>query len=315
MPTLPLQPAATPALPPVLRSFLFAPGNHPRRVEKALALAPDAVILDLEDAVAVAEKAGTRKAVLEALARPRRCKGYVRINALSTPWCLRDLMEIVQPGVDGIVLPKVESASDLRIADWLIGNLERERGLPLGAIDLMPIIETAVGFSRLDQILDVRAWAAEPGACRVKRVSFGAGDFTNDVGMTWTLEEEELAELRVRLIVASRAAGLEPPIDTVWIHLHDADALRRSVERSLRMGFQGRLCIHPDQVRVTNEIFTPTDAEIARAERVVHAFGEAEATGLAAIQVDGVFVDYPIVYRAQRILATRAAIRARDAAA
>lgn len=305
----------TAAVPSVLRTFLFAPGNHARRVEKALALGADAVILDLEDAVAIAEKEATRQTVLDALAGPRRCKGYVRVNALSTPWCMRDLMEMVQPGVDGIVLPKVEAAADLRMADWLIGNLERERGLPVGAIDLMPIIETAAGFAHLDRILDSREWAPSSGARRVKRVSFGAGDFTNDVGMTWSPGEEELAELRVRMIVASRAAGLEPPIDTVWIHLHDAEAMRRSVERSLRMGFQGRLCIHPDQVRVTHEVFTPTDAEIARAERIVEAFGAAEKTGLAAIQVDGVFVDYPIVYRAQRTLAVRAAIRARDAQA
>jgi len=304
----------TAAVPSVLRTFLFAPGNHPRRVEKALALGADAVILDLEDAVAISEKAGTRAIVLEALGRARRCKGYVRVNALSTPWCLGDLMEMVHPDVDGIVLPKVESASDLRIADWLIGSLERERGLAPGSIDLMPIVETALGFARLDEIVDVRAWTVGGGVNRVKRISFGAGDFTNDVGMTWTTGEEELGELRVRLIVASRAAGLEPPIDTVWIHLHDGAAMKRSVERSLRMGFQGRLCIHPDQVAVTNEVFTPTDAEVVRAERVVQAFREAEATGLAAIQVDGVFVDYPIVYRAQRILATREAIRARDAA-
>lgn len=105
-------------------------------------------------------------------------------------------------------------------------------------------------------------------------------------------------------------SGQLGPIDTVWIHLHDAAAMKRSVERSLRLGFQGRLCIHPDQVAVTNEIFTPTDAEAERAERIVQAFRDAEAAGLAAIQVDGVFVDYPIVYRAQRVLATREAIRA-----
>ncbi len=155
------------AAPSVLRTFLFAPGNHARRVEKALALGADAVILDLEDAVAIAEKEATRQTVLEALAQPRRCKGYVRVNALSTPWCLRDLMEMVQPGVDGIVLPKVESAADLRIADWLMGNLERDRGLPVGSIDLMPIIETAAGFAHLDRILDLREWAPSPGACRV----------------------------------------------------------------------------------------------------------------------------------------------------
>ena len=298
--------------PSVLRTFLFAPGNHGRRVEKALTLGADAVILDLEDAVAIAEKVATRKTVVDVLSAPRRCKGYIRVNAIGTRWCMGDLMAVVRPGVDGIVLPKVESAADLRTIDWMITNLERERGLPMGGIDLMPIIETAAGFSRLDRILAARSLKDYPGPWRVKRISFGAGDFTNDVGMTWTPGEQELGDLRIRMIVASRAAGLEPPIDTVWIHLQEADALRESVLRSLRMGFQGRLCIHPDQVRVVNAIFTPSAEDAARAQRVVDAFKQAEADGLAAIQVDGVFVDYPIVYRAQRVLATLAAIRDQD---
>lgn len=298
--------------PSVLRTFLFAPGNHGRRVEKALTLGADAVILDLEDAVAIAEKVATRKTVVDVLSAPRRCKGYIRVNAIGTRWCMGDLMAVVRPGVDGIVLPKVESAADLRTIDWMITNLERERGLPMGGIDLMPIIETAAGFSRLDRILAARSLKDYPGPWRVKRISFGAGDFTNDVGMTWTPGEQELGDLRIRMIVASRAAGLEPPIDTVWIHLQEADALRESVLRSLRMGFQGRLCIHPDQVRVVNAIFTPSAEDAARAQKVVDAFKQAEANGLAAIQVDGVFVDYPIVYRAQRLLATLAAIRDQD---
>ncbi len=296
--------------PSVLRTFLFAPGNHPRRVEKALTLGADAIILDLEDAVAIAEKIATRKTVVDVLSAPRRCKGYIRVNAIGTQWCMGDLMAVIRPGVDGIVLPKVESAADLRTIDWLITNLEREHGLPVGGIDLMPIIETAAGFSRLDKILAARSLKDYPGPWRVKRISFGAGDFTNDVGMTWTPGEQELGELRIRMIVASRAAGLEPPIDTVWIHLKEADALRESVLRSLRMGFQGRLCIHPDQVSVVNAIFTPTPEDAARAQRIVDAFKQAEAAGIAAIQVDGVFVDYPIVYRAQRVLATLAAIGA-----
>ena len=295
--------------PSVLRTFLFAPGNHARRVEKALTLGADAVILDLEDAVAIAEKVATRKTVVDVLSAPRRCKGYIRVNAIGTQWCMGDLMAVVQPGVDGIVIPKVESAADLRTIDWMITNLERERGLPVGGIDLMPIIETAAGFSRLDRILAARSLKDTPGPWRVKRISFGAGDFTSDVGMTWTPGEQELGELRIRMIVASRAAGLEPPIDTVWIHLQEADALRESVLRSLRMGFQGRLCIHPDQVSVVNAIFTPSPEDAARAQKIVDAFKQAEANGLAAIQVDGVFVDYPIVYRAQRVLATLAAIR------
>ena len=296
----------------MLRTFLFAPGNHPRRVEKALSLGADAVILDLEDAVAVAEKVATRKTIVEALAKPRTCKGYVRVNAIGTQWCLGDVTEVVRPGVDGIVLPKVESAADLRTIDWLITNLERERGLPAGGIDLMPIIETAAGFSRLDRIFGARSLKDYGGPWRVKRMTFGAADFTNDVGMTWTAGEEELATLRVNLVVASRAAGIEQPIDTVWVNLKDAAGLRASVERSLRLGFQGRMCIHPDQVKVVNEVFTPSAEEGARAQKIVDAFRAAESSGVASIQVDGAFVDYPVFHRAERILATLAAIRAME---
>jgi citrate lyase subunit beta/citryl-CoA lyase len=296
----------------VLRSFLFTPGNHARRVEKALTLGADAVILDLEDAVAVGEKAAARKSVVEALARPRKCKAYIRVNAIGTQWCLGDLMEVVRPGLDGIVLPKVESAADLRTIDWLIANLERERGLPPGGIDLLPIIETAAGFSRLDRIFGARSLKDYGGPWRVKRMTFGAADFTNDVGMTWTAAEDELTSLRVKLIVASRAAGIEPPIDTVWVRLDDTAGLRASVERSLKLGFQGRMCIHPDQVAVTNEIFTPTAEQAERAQKIVDAFKKAEASGLAAIQVDGAFVDYPVFHRAERVLATLAAIRSKD---
>ena len=298
----------------VLRTFLFAPGNHARRVEKAFTLGADAVILDLEDAVAVGEKVTTRKVVVEALSKPRAAnssKGYIRVNAIGTQWCLGDLLEVIRPGVDGIVLPKVESAADLRTVDWLIANLEREHGLPPGGIDLMPIIETAAGFSRLDRIFGARSLKDYGGPWRVKRMAFGAADFTHDVGMTWTPAEDELSSLRVDLVVASRAAGIEPPIDTVWVHLKDAEGLRASAERSKRLGFQGRLCIHPDQVSVVNEIFTPSQAEAERAQRVVDAFKAAEASGLAAIQVDGAFVDYPVYHRAERVLATLAAIRSK----
>lgn len=297
------------ATPPVLRSFLFTPANHARRVEKALTLGADAVILDLEDAVAVSEKVAARAAAIEALARPRSCRAYVRVNGLGTQWCLGDLLAVVVSGLDGIVLPKVESAADLRAIDWLLTSLERDRGLAPGAIDLMPIIETAAAFSRLDRIPGARSLKDYPGAWRVKRMCFGAADFTGDAGMTWTAGEEELNEVRSRMIVTSRASGLDAPIDTVWVHLKDAAGLRASVERSRRLGFQGRLCIHPDQVAVANEVFTPTSAEAERAQKIVDAFAAAEATGSASIQVDGQFVDYPVVSRARRVLATLEAIR------
>jgi citrate lyase subunit beta/citryl-CoA lyase len=166
----------TKALP--LRSFLFAPGNHARRVEKALTLNADAVILDLEDAVAIAEKVATRELVAATFAKPRSGQLYVRINASDTEFCYGDLVAIVRPGLDGIILPKVESATGLATIDWLLAQLERERGLPAGGIDLIPIIETARGIDRLGAIL--------ASGTRVRRVAFGAGDFTLDVNMIWS---------------------------------------------------------------------------------------------------------------------------------
>ena len=288
-----------------LRSFLFAPGNHARRVEKALSLDADAVILDLEDAVATAEKPATRQAIAAALGRPRRGWLYVRVNAVDTEFCYGDLVAIVRPGLDGIILPKVESAAGLATVDWLLAQLERERGLPHGAIDLIPIIETAKGLANLDAVLGART--------RVRRVAFGAGDFTLDVNMSWSRGETELAPARAAIVTASRAAGLEAPLDTVWVDLADREGLEASAQTALGLGFQGKMCIHPDQIPPVNRIFSPSEAEIAFAERVAAAFAKAEAEGSAAIQLDGKFIDYPIVYRAQRTLQRMAAIRAREA--
>ena len=284
------------------RSFLFAPGNVPRRVDKALGLDADAVILDLEDSVAISDKPATRKPVAEALARPRRCRAYVRVNALSSVYCYADLVETVRKGLDGVVVPKIESAADLHALDWLLVNLERERGLPEASLDLMPIIETAAGVQRVDRILQARSLRPYPGAWRVKRVAFGAGDYANDVGLSPTLDEAELADARARLVLASRAAGMENPIDSPWFHFKESEAFRRALERSRRGGFQGRLCVHPDQLAAVNAAYLPTDEEIASAERIVTAFKEAELRGSAAIQVDGQMIDYPIVYRAQALL-------------
>ena len=289
---------------PALRSFLFAPGNHARRVEKALSLDADAVILDLEDAVAIAEKPATRGPIVEALTRQRTGLLYVRLNAVDTEFCYGDLVAVVQQGLDGLILPKVETAAGLLTVDWLLTQLERERGLSAGNIDLIPIIETAKGLGDIDAIL--RAGS------RIKRIAFGAGDFTLDVNMLWTATEAELAYARAKIVTASRAAGIEAPLDTVWVDLADNEGLDQSARTALGLGFQGKMCIHPAQVPIVNRVFTPSAAEIEFAEKVVAAFARAEAEGVAPIQLDGKFIDYPIVYRARRVLQTVAEIRARD---
>ncbi len=287
---------------PLNRSFLFAPGNVARRVEKALTLDADAVIVDLEDSVAVHEKARARPAVAEALARPRKPRGYVRVNAPSSPFCYGDLVATIHKGVDGVVLPKVESAADLHAIDWLIAALERERAIAEGSIDLMPQVETAAGVQRIERIVQARNLRPYAGPWRVKRVAFGAADSGHELGRSPTLDEPELAHARARIVLASRAAGLENPIDSPWFHFKEAEAFQRALERSRRGGFQGRLCVHPDQLGPVNRAYLPSEDELARAERIVAAFREAEARGAAAIQVDGQMIDYPVVHRAQALI-------------
>jgi citrate lyase subunit beta/citryl-CoA lyase len=287
---------------PLNRSFLFAPGNVARRVEKALTLAADAVILDLEDSVAISDKPATRKPVAEALARPRRGRVYVRVNAPSSDFCYGDLVETLRPGIDGIVLPKVESAADLHAIDWLMANLERERGIAVGSIDLMPQIETAAGVQRVDRVLQARSLRPYKSAWRVKRVVFGAADYGHELGLTPSLDEPELADARARIVLSSRAAGMENPIDSPWFHFKETEAFHRALERSRRGGFQGRCCVHPDQIGPVNAAYTPSADELGRARRIVAAFKEAEARGEAAVQVDGQMVDYPVAFRAQTLI-------------
>jgi citrate lyase subunit beta/citryl-CoA lyase len=278
----------------MMRSWLFAPANHPRRVENALTLGADVVVLDLEDACPEAEKDAARTAVRTALGAPRRGLGYARINAWRSGRAEADLQAIVGEALDGILLPKAETAVELQAADHLIGLLERRRGLRVGRIDLVPLIETAVA------VADVRSIArASP---RVRRFAFGSADFAIDLGLTPGPDELELLSYRAALVLAAKTGGLEAPIDSAWLSLGDDDVMTRA------MGFQGKLCIHPSQVRIANAAFAPTPAEAVRAARIVEAFEAAEARGSAAISVDGQLVDYPIFRRAKQVLAAAAAV-------
>lgn len=288
----------------VFRSFLFAPGNHARRVEKAVTLDADAVILDLEDACPLNEKVATRALVVESLQRPRACQGYIRVNPITTEFGYGDICAVVRANVDGIVVPKIETPDQLRTVDWLVAQIEREHGLPIGGLDIMPIVETGLALANIDAI-------ARSGT-RVRRLAFGAGDYTFDTDIAWSRDELEFLPARSAIVLASRGAGLEPPIDTVWVDLQDKEGFAQSAARVRRLGFQGKLCIYPDQVPVVNAAFTPSDEQVARARAVVDAFEKAEAEGSASIQLDGQFIDYPIVYQAQRVLRTMERIARRS---
>jgi citrate lyase subunit beta/citryl-CoA lyase len=261
----------------IRRTYLFVPGNRPDRFEKAGQSGTHAVILDLEDAVQGTQKDLARETVASWLSPER--PAYVRINGTGTPWFERDLEVVGLPGVLGVVLPKAEHPEQVvQVAACLTG----------GAL-VLPLLETALG------VWNVRALAQAPG---VERLAFGTIDFQLDTGISG--DQEELLYARSHLVLASRISGLLPPVDGVTMALDDLTRLRDDVARARRLGFGGKLCIHPRQVETINRGFAPTESERAWARRVLEA---AEATGAGALRLDGELIDRPVVERARSILA------------
>jgi citrate lyase subunit beta / citryl-CoA lyase len=279
-----------------LRSLLFVPATNPRRMEKAVASAADAVIIDLEDAVAVAEKPAAREAAAQFLQSLPPRPVFVRVNALSTSFCFDDVLAVAPANLHGIILPKVESALHVGILDWLLAQIETKSGKPASSIEILPILETAQGIAASGEI--ARA------SSRLRRLAFGAVDLALDMELDLDDESGPIAQARFALALASRQAGLEGPLDTAFVDIANLDRLRASAIRARAMGFQGKMCIHPAQIDTVNAVFTPSEAELERARRIVAAFEQAEASGAAAVAVDGVMVDYPVVAKARRILAT-----------
>lgn len=286
-----------------LRSFLYTPGNDPRKVAKVGIFGADAVILDLEDAVPIHDKLATRSTVREAIPSVKSSakRVYVRINPVgrktdfSVDFGVGDIEAVVCAELDGVVVPKVESAQELAQVDKVLAYCEKGVGLPEGSLEVIPIVETALGVWN--------AYEIARSTPRVRSLSFGAGDFTRDVNMDWSRDESELAYVRSRLVVVSRAAGIEPPTDSVWLRLDDDEGCADSARRAKGLGFQGKSCIHPKQVKIVNRVFSYVSPdELAQAQKIVDAFAEAEARHVASILVDGQFVDYPIVEKARRIL-------------
>jgi citrate lyase subunit beta/citryl-CoA lyase len=280
-----------------LRTALFVPGNKPERVDKAIGLDADAVIIDLEDAVPILEKEKTRPLVRSALENNPGKRMYVRINSLATTYCKGDLDAIICDNLTGIMLPKVESPEDIFAIDELLSDLEIRSDLEPGVVELISICESAMGLERIYQIVSVK-----PKNHGISVVAFGAADYTLDLGISLTREGKELDHARARIPIACRAAGIAPPIDTPWmVDLKDIDGLIADANKAKAFGFQGKLVIHPNQIKPCNDIFTPTEEEVSYAKKVIEAFEDAERNGKAAIQLEGKFIDYPVVEKSRRI--------------
>lgn len=280
----------------LLRSLLFAPGNQPRKLAKVGTFGADAIVLDLEDAVATGEKAAGRSLVRAALPTYSAVV-IVRPNGLATGLCAEDLAAVVSPALDAILLPKSESPDDLQAVDALLATLEAREGIPTGTIRILPLIETARGVSRVEEIV-------REAPVRVPTLAFGPADFTADLGVDLTRDGTEILYARSRIVVAARAAGLAPPIDGPFLFdLQDQDGLVADCRKARQLGFQGKIVIYPPHVAPVNDAFSEVaPEELAAARRVVEAFEAAEAAGAAAIQVDGKLVDYPIYHRARHKL-------------
>jgi citrate lyase subunit beta / citryl-CoA lyase len=271
-----------------IRSYLYVPGDDPRRIEKALATGADAVVIDLEDSVAPNRKEEARSnaaTVLESVpARPV----FVRINAPGSELAARDIAAVAALQLSGLRLPKVESLESVRLVAETLEALRSEAGIQC-------LIESALG---LELALEI-ARSHE----RVAGISLGEADLAADLGVR---DEAGLLYARSRIVSASRAAGLPGPVQSVYTRVNDLDGLRRSTEEGKNMGFVGRSAIHPSQVPIINEVFTPTEDEVAEAQELLDRLeGEAESGTGAFVLEDGRFVDRAVVESARRTLTWR----------
>jgi citrate lyase subunit beta/citryl-CoA lyase len=276
------------------RTWMFVPGSDMKKMEKARSLVADALIYDLEDAVPYSSKAAARQMVKNEIRSDSKQAIYIRINGFSTSFFHDDLNELVGENIQGILFPKAESVEQLTVLSNIISDLERETGISGGTVEIVPIIESALGLHR--------AYEIASSVQRVKRLAFGSLDFALDINAQLTKEGIELLYARSQLVVVSRAAGIEAPIDTVFFDIKDSANLTKETLFVKQLGFQGKLVIHPSQIDIVNEVFKPTNEEVEEAGLIVAAFEEAVRGGSGVVQFRGKMVDRPVVESARKIL-------------
>jgi citrate lyase subunit beta/citryl-CoA lyase len=280
------------------RSLLFCPGSRPDLMEKAERSGADALIFDLEDSVASTAKQDARSNVHSALQRASDVPVYVRISHPSAGNGAADLDALAGHRLEGVVLPKAEHASDIQALDQALQQVETKLGLPEETLAIVPMIETCLGLHHAFNII-----TASKRVRGIALASAEEGDLMVDLGGRWTPEGEAMLYPRGRLVCEARAAGVEWLIDGVFMNLRDEAALRRECQMARNMGYVSKMAIHPRQVEVFHQIFTPSDEELEYAKGLVEAFRAAEQSGTSAIQYRGMMVDYANMKHAERILA------------
>jgi citrate lyase beta subunit len=278
------------------RALLYMPGDDMHKIRKAATLGGDCVCLDMEDGVAQNRKAEARATIVEALGSLNfgDSERLARINPVGSGLEEDDLLAVLPSRPDGIVVPKVEQADQVR---WVCAQIEKAEGLSRlerESMGVIVIIESARGIVNLAQIA-----SAHP---RLKALIFGAEDFAGDMGAVRTPEAWEVFYARSAVVTHAAAFDLQA-IDMVYVDFKDIEGLRQEARRGVQMGFAGKQVIHPDQVMPVQQAFTPSDDEIRHAQRIMHAFAEHQQAGRGAFALDGKMIDAPILKTAQRVLA------------
>jgi len=278
------------------RALLYMPGNDRRKIEKAVTLGVDCICMDLEDGVAASRKQEARAVIAQAMREldfgdSERC---IRINSIGSGWEEEDLSAALASGPDTIVVPKVETPEQVKWVSERIRIYEQHSGLPIGKIRMLIGVETATGILNLKEIASSDS--------RLEAIIFGAEDFAASIGATRTPEATEVLYARSAVLVACAANALQA-IDMVYVDFRDIEGLRREAEAGARLGFSGKQTIHPNQIAPVQEAFTPDEAAIAHALRIVETFEANLAQGKGAYALDGIMVDMPLFKAAQNVLA------------
>ncbi len=278
------------------RALLYIPGSDLRKIEKATTLGADCACLDLEDGVALNKKEEARETIARALRSLDfgKTERLARINPFGSGLEQDDLAAVLPARPDGVVIPKVQDADAVKwVCNW-IAAYERSQGWQVGAIGLIAMIESARGIVNLREIAGADK--------RVQALIFGSEDLAADMGMVRTREGREILYARSAVVTTAAAFGLQA-IDIMYPDYHDAEGLRAEARRGLEMGYAGMQVIHPSQIEPVQSVYTPSDEEIAQAQRVMQAYEENRRAGRGAFALDGKMVDAPIVKTAERALA------------
>jgi citrate lyase subunit beta/citryl-CoA lyase len=282
------------------RSILFVPGNRPEWIDKAPKYGPDALILDLEDAVPNAEKVEARQTVRAGIERSR-ARGVpivVRVNGVNTGLTGEDVEAIVTTGLVAIAIPKLERVEEVLKVDAWIELCERKAGLPIGTVEIVALPETALGIMNVYQL----ATACARVGNIVGGVGARSGDVTKAIGYKWTRAGLETLATASHMLLAARAAGIEYPLAGGSLEVGDTELVRAQLQRAREIGFRGSLLIHPSAVPIANAIFAPSEEEIEWNKGVLRAMAEAEQAGRAAVTYDGMMIDYAHVRNALDLL-------------